>query len=404
MPDTQHHQIVIVGGGTAGITVAAQLTRRWSNSLDVAVIEPSEKHYYQPLWTLVGAGLARKEVTERPEASVIPRGVTWIRDAVTEFLPEQNSIRTRDGKTINYNWLIVGAGLQINWDKIPGLKESVGANGVCSNYAYATVDSTWRAIRDFRGGNAVFTNPSGAVKCGGAPQKIMYLADHRFREAGVRDRTQIIYASALPNIFAVEPYRATLERVIARKDIDCRFRHELIAIRPESKEAVFMNLDTLEQTTLSYDLLHVTPPMGPPTFLATSPLADKDGWVDVDQDTLRHQRFANVFALGDCSNLPTSKTGAAIRKQAPVVVKNLRAAMHGKPLLAKYDGYTSCPLVTGIGTLVLAEFDYHKQPAETFPVDQSQERWSMWILKRYLLPFFYWNGMLKGWDGMFKGR
>ena len=396
MSDTMHHQIVIVGGGTAGITVAAQLTRGWFHPRDVAVIEFSDKHYYQPLWTLVGAGLAKKEVTEHTEASVIPRGVTWIRDAVTEFLPDQNTIRTRDGKTITYDWLIVGAGLQINWDKIPGLKGSVGKNGVCSNYTYATVDSTWDAIRDFRGGNAVFTNPSGAVKCGGAPQKIMYLADDRFREAGVRDKTKIIYASALPNIFAVEPYRATLEKVVARKEIDCRFRHELIEIRPESQEAVFKNLDTHEQITLPYDLLHVTPPMGPPKFIATSPLADKEGWVDVDKDTLRHQRFANVFALGDCSNLPTSKTGAAIRKQAPVVVRNLLAAMQGKPLPAQYDGYTSCPLITGIGKLVLAEFDYNKKPAETFPVDQSKERWSMWILKRYLLPLFYWHGMLRG--------
>lgn len=396
MPENIHHQIVIVGGGTAGITVAAQLTRGWFHRRDVAVIEPSDKHYYQPLWTMVGAGLANKEVTERPEAAVIPRGVTWLRDAVAEFFPEQNMLRTRDGRTVTYDWLVVGAGLQINWEKIPGLKESIGRNGVCSNYSYAAVDSTWEAIRSFRGGNAVFTNPSGAVKCGGAPQKIMYLADDRFREAGVRDKTKIIFASALPNIFAVERYRATLEQVVARRGIDCHFRHELIEILPESKTAVFQNLDTNERISLSWDMLHVTPPMGPPNFIASSPLADKGGWVDVDRDTLRHQRYSNVFALGDCSNLPTSKTGAAIRKQAPVLVRNLLAAMRGQPLSAKYDGYTSCPVVTGIGRLVLAEFDYHRQPAETFPVDQSKERWSMWILKRYLLPVFYWHGMLKG--------
>ncbi|QDV31849.1 Sulfide dehydrogenase [flavocytochrome c] flavoprotein chain precursor [Planctopirus ephydatiae] len=396
MSETIHHQIVIVGGGTAGITVAAQLTRGWFNSRDVAVIEPSDKHYYQPLWTMVGAGLAKKEATEHTEASVIPRGVTWIRDAVSEFLPEQNTIRTQDGKTVTYDWLVVAAGLQVNWDQIPGLRESIGKHGVCSNYSYSTVDSTWEAIRNFRGGNAVFTNPSGAVKCGGAPQKIMYLADDRFREAGVRDKTKIIYASALQNIFAVEKYRATLLKVIARKQIECRFRHELVAIRAESQEADFINLETQETVTIPFDLLHVTPPMGPPGFIARSAIADKQGWVEIDKDSLRHVRFANVFALGDCSNLPTSKTGAAIRKQAPVVVKNLLAAMQGQPLSTKYDGYTSCPVVTGIGKLVLAEFDYDKQPAETFPVDQSKERWSMWILKRYLLPVFYWHGMLKG--------
>lgn len=396
MPDTMSHQVLIVGGGAAGITVAAQLTKGWFNRCDVAVIEPSEKHYYQPLWTLVGGGVAPKEITERTEASVIPRGVTWIRDAVTEFLPEQNMVRTRDGKTIKYGWLVVAAGLQLNWDKIPGLKESLGKNGVCSNYSYATVDSTWEAIQNFRGGNAIFTNPSGTVKCGGAPQKIMYLAEESFRKAGVRDKTRVMFASALPQIFPVDRYRVTLERVIARKQIECRFRHELVEIRPQSKEAIFKNLDTEALESIPYDMLHVTPPMGSPSFLAASPLADKDGFVEVDPGTLQHKRFANVFGLGDCSNLPTSKTAAAVRKQAPVVVRNLRAAMRQQPLVAKYDGYTSCPLVTGYGKLVMAEFDYNKQPKETFPVDQSQERWSMWLVKRYLLPILYWQGMLKG--------
>lgn len=199
MSNPIHHQIVIVGGGTAGITVAARLMKDWFTRRDVAVIEPSDKHYYQPLWTLVGAGLATKESTERAEASVIPRGVTWILDAVAEILPEQNTLLTRDGKTITYDWLVVAAGLQVDWDKIPRLRDAIGKNGVCSNYSFRTVDSTWAAIRNFKGGTAVFTMPSGAVKCGGAPQKIMYLADDRFREAGVRGQTLIIYASALPD-------------------------------------------------------------------------------------------------------------------------------------------------------------------------------------------------------------
>lgn len=396
MSSSIHHEVVIIGGGTAGITVAAQLTKGWRRKVDVAVIEPSDKHYYQPLWTLVGAGLARKESTQKSEASVIPRKATWIKDAVTEFLPENNCIKTRDGREIRYDFLVVAAGLQVNWGKIPGLKESIGTSGVCSNYSYETVDSTWEAIRNFKGGTALFTNPSGAVKCGGAPQKIMYLADDRFREAGVREKTNIIYASALPNIFAVDKYRETLEQVIARKKIECRFREELIEIRPATKDAIIKNLDSGELSTIHYDLLHVTPPMGPPDFISHSPLADSSGWVDVDSKTLQHHRYLNIFGIGDCSNLPTSKTGAAIRKQAPVVTSNLLAAIAKQPLKATYDGYTSCPLVTGIGKLVLAEFNYKKVPEETFPVDQSKERWSMWILKRYLLPILYWHGMLKG--------
>lgn len=397
MGSPAHHQVVIVGGGTAGICVAARLLRGWFNQRDVAIIEPADTHYYQPLWTLVGGGCVSKESTGRPMKDVVPSKATWIQDAVAAFDPENNSLTTRSGRTVTYDWLIVASGLQVNWDKIPGLKDAVTKNGVCSNYSYETVDSTWKAIREFKGGTAIFTMPSGAVKCGGAPQKIMYLADEAFRRNGVRDNSRIEFYSALANIFAVERYRVTLEGVIQRKHIDCHFREELMEVRGAAKEAVFRNLDTKELTTRSYDLLHVTPPMGPPSFIAQSPLADKDGWADVNKETLRHNRYSNVFALGDCSNLPTSKTGAAIRKQAPVVVANILSAMHGQELTARYNGYTSCPLVTGYGKLVMAEFDYDKQPQETFPIDQSQERWSMWAVKRYLLPQLYWHGMLKGW-------
>ena len=292
--------------------------------------------------------------------------------------------------------VVIAAGLQLNWDRIPGLKESVTKNGVCSNYSYETVDSTWQNIRDFKGGTAIFTMPSGAVKCGGAPQKIMYLADDSFRKAGVRDRSQVIFTSPLPNIFAVDRYRKALEEVVKRKQIICHFREELIEIHGDRRQAVFRNLDSGQETTRSYDMLHATPPMGPPEFIARSPLADKDGWVDVNSETLQHRKYGNVFGIGDCSNLPTSKTGAAIRKQAPVLVGNLIAGINNKSMSGKYTGYTSCPLVTGYGKLVMAEFDYDKNPEETFPVDQSRERWSMWLVKRYLLPQLYWHGMLKG--------
>ena len=396
MSATIHHQIVVVGGGTAGISVAARLAKKRRPKLDVAVVEPSERHFYQPMWTLVGGGMAPKKSTVRPESSVIPRGVTWRQHAVAEFEPDQNRIVMQDGTTITYDWLVLAAGLQINWDAIPGLKESLGADGVCSNYSFDSVDSTWRTINQFSGGTALFTHPAGPVKCGGAPQKIMYLADDWFRRHGVRDQSQVIFATALPNLFAVEAYRRTLEQVVERRGIECRFQLDLAEIRSAAKEAVFKRLETGELITIPYEMLHVTPPMGAPDFIAKSQLADASGFAEVDPQTLQHRRYQNVFAIGDCSNLPTSKTAAAIRKQTPVLVANLFAAINGKPMVAAYAGYSSCPLVTGIGKVVLAEFGYDKKPDETFPVDQSQERWSMWLLKRYLLPQLYWHGMLKG--------
>ncbi|MEZ4661406.1 MAG: FAD/NAD(P)-binding oxidoreductase [Caldilineaceae bacterium] len=392
-----HYEVLIVGGGTGGITVAAQL-RHKANPPEMAIIEPSTKHYYQPIWTLVGGGVVPKEVSERDEADYIPAGVDWIPDAVESFDPDNNQVTTRGGRTIGYDYLVVAAGIQIDWGKIPGLQEAVGkpGTGVCSNYDYDTVESTWENIRNFKGGTAIFTMPGTPIKCGGAPQKILYLAEDYFRQHGVRDKSTVIFASAGERIFGVEKYRKTLEGVVARKGIETRFKHDLIALHPEKKEAVFKKVGTEETVTLHYDMIHVTPPMSAPDFIKHSPLANADGWVDVDKFTLRHVRYPNVFALGDASSLPTSKTGAAIRKEAPVLVKNLMAVRKGAAPAAQYHGYTSCPVVTGYGSLVLAEFDYDGNPDETFPFDQARERRSMYLMKKYALPAMYWHGMLRG--------
>lgn len=390
-----HFQVLILGGGTAGITVAAQL-RRKLKTCDIAIVEPSTKHYYQPLWTLVGAGVFPKELSERAESAFIPQGAAWIREHVAEFHPADNYIVTREGRRIGYDFLVVGLGIQIDWGKIPGLQEGIGRQQICSNYSYQQVDYTWECVRNFKGGTALFTMPNTAIKCGGAPQKIMYLADDSFRRSGVREKSQVIFASAQGSLFAVEKYRKILERVAQRKSIDLRFKHNLVELKPEQKEAVFEHLDTHERIALPFDMIHVTPPMSAPDIIKTSPLANAAGWVDVDKYTLQHPRYPNVFPIGDCSGLPTSKTGAAIRKQAPVLVQNLISAIRNQPLQAKYDGYTSCPIVTGYGKLVLAEFDYEGKPQETFPFDQSKERLSMYLLKAYALPQLYWNGMLRG--------
>lgn len=391
---SQQH-IVIVGGGAAGITVAARL-RNAKPDLNVTIIEPAEKHFYQPLWTLVGGGIFAREDSARDEANLIPDGARWIKDYATGFAPEASQVHLKSGESVTYDALVVAPGIQVNWNQVKGLAETLGKNGVCSNYSYESVASTWDNIRNLKQGVALFTQPAGAVKCGGAPQKICYLAEDHFRKSGVRDKIDVIFTLAGPRIFAVDKYAKTLQEVVKRKHIDARYRHNLIEIRGESREAVFEHLDTKELVVVKYDMVHVTPPMSAPDFVAGSPLAAESGWTDVDQYTLQHKRFANVFGLGDAANLPTSKTGAAIRKQAPVVVENMLAHLAGQPLLGRYDGYTSCPVVTGYDSMVLAEFNYQNQAEETFPFNQAQERFSMMMLKKHGLPALYWHGMLKG--------
>ncbi|MGP1386627.1 MAG: FAD-dependent oxidoreductase [Thainema sp.] len=391
------HQIVIVGGGSAGITVAAQLLKQ-QRSLDVCIIEPSDQHYYQPGWTLVGGGCMTFEETVRLEQAQIPEGAAWLQDAVVQFDPDNNSLLTQNGTRVNYGYLVVCPGIQLDWDRVAGLKDALGKGGVCSNYAIEGATYTWETIQNFKGGNALFTYPATPIKCAGAPQKIMYLADDTFRRNGVRQNTQISYCTATGKIFGVAAFVPALMEVVQRKDIQLKTSHNLTAIRPDDKIAVFevTGEGGTEQVELSYDMIHVTPPMSAPDFIKHSPLANEQGWVDVDKYTTQHVRYPNVFSLGDASSLPTSKTAAAIRREAPVVVQNLLAHAAQTELTGRYNGYSCCPLITGYGKTILAEFDYEGNPYPSFPLDPTQERSSMWMLKRYVLPWVYWNRMLTG--------
>ncbi|MEZ4373396.1 MAG: FAD/NAD(P)-binding oxidoreductase [Polyangiaceae bacterium] len=388
---SEHYQVLVVGGGTAGVSIAARLMAS-ASAPKVGLVEPSEQHYYQPIWTLVGGGVFPKEVSVRPQQEYIPDGVTWVRDRVKSFDPENNRVVTEAGKTITYDDLVVTLGIQLDWKKIKGLPEALGKGGVTSNYSYQSVEYTWQLMREFKGGNAIFTYPSTPIKCAGAPQKIMWLAEEHFRRSGLRERSNVIFASAGAAIFGVPKYRRALEKLVAARHVDTRFGHDLIEVK--GREAVF-KVDGAEQV-LNFDMLHVTPPQSAPDVIKQSALADAAGWVEVDKHTLQHTRFPNVWSAGDCSSAPTSKTGAAVRKQVPVLVENLIAKRAGQRVEAQYDGYASCPLVTGRGSVMLAEFGYDGKIMESFPFDQAEERYSMWLLKAYGLPSMYWNGMLRG--------
>lgn len=393
-----HRRIVIVGGGTGGLTVAARLRR--AGESDVTVIEPSEDHFYQPLWTLVGAGIVRAEASRRPERNYMPKGVRWIKASVTELDPDHDVVRTSDGGMVPYDFLVLAPGIQIDWEKIPGLEEALLTPFVSSNYDYALAPRTWNMIRNFRGGTALFTNPGTPIKCGGAPQKIMYLAADHFRRN--RIPAHLVFGHAGSVIFGVKEFAAVLTDVVARYDIDVHFKRELIEVRPLTKEAVFkvVGSATGETETIGYDIMHATPLQSAPDFVKQSPLAiagDPLGWANVDKYTMQSPAYPNVFALGDAAGTPNSKTGAAIRKQAPILVQNLLAVIRGQEPSATYDGYSSCPIVTAHNRMLLAEFDYDMKPAPSIPfIDVQKERYDMYLLKRYGLPFLYWNGMLRG--------
>ncbi|GJM29020.1 MAG: pyridine nucleotide-disulfide oxidoreductase [Cyclobacteriaceae bacterium] len=414
----EKYKVLIIGGGTAGITVAATLLRK-QPKLKVAIIEPSDKHYYQPAWTLVGAGTYKFSDTERDEKDLIPKSVHWIRDYAEDIDPESNLVTLSHGEQIEFEALVVATGVQYNWNIIPGLEEGIGKHSITSNYDKKYATYTWESLKSFKGGNAVFTQPHTPIKCGGAPQKIMYLAEHYFRKNGKRENTNVIFATPGTVIFGVQPFKDALLKIVKDRNIHTFFFHKLVEIRPEQQEAVYevtkpghqpdvndqinqklgIRIESDGKVIIPFNFLHTAPPQSAPDFIKNSPLSKHDdpyGYVEVDKHTLQHSRYPNVFSLGDVAGTPNAKTGAAIRKQAPVVVANIIKFLEKGSLEDRYHGYSSCPIVTGYGKMLLAEFDYENKAAPSLPIDTSKPRWDMWILKKYLLPWFYWNRMLKG--------
>ena len=402
------HTVVIIGAGAAGISLAASLKSRQPD-LDIAIIDPAEIHYYQPGWTMVGAGIFDPATTARTMASLIPSGVRWIKAAVAAFEPENRAVILDGCRVVKYVALVVAPGLKLNWDGIEGLADTLGRNGVTSNYRYDLAPYTWECVQGLKSGRAVFTQPPMPIKCAGAPQKSLYLSGDHWLRAGRLKDISIDFFNAGAVLFGVTEYVPALMRYIERYHAQLHFKHNLTRVAGPARRAWFNRTDAEGNKTVietEFDMLHVVPPQMAPDFIRVSPLADAAGWIDVDQATLRHKTLAGVYGLGDACNAPNAKTAAAARKQAPVVAHNLLKDL-GKITGADavYDGYGSCPLTVERGKIVLAEFGYGGKLLPSFPawlIDSTQPSHLAWLLKERILPPIYWQAMLRGREWMAK--
>lgn len=405
-PDATH-DVVIVGAGAAGISVAASLLSR-KPGLDIAIIDPADVHYYQPGWTLVGAGVFTADQTAKDLASLIPSGVTLIKGAVAAFEPASNAVILEGCRVVGYERLVVCPGLKLDWARIPGLVETLGQNGVTSNYRYDLAPYTWKLVQAMRRGRAIFTQPPMPIKCAGAPQKAMYLSGDAWHRAGVLKDIDIQFMNAGGVLFGVKDYVPALMNYVRKYDATLNFFHNLVRIDGPARTAWFdvAAPDTpVRRVEVAFDMIHVTPPQTAPDFIRVSPLADAAGWVDVDQATLRHKTHDNIWSLGDVMNAPNAKTAAAARIQAPVVAGNIAADIDGRPACAQYNGYGSCPLTVERGKIVLAEFGYGGKLLPSFPkalIDGTRPSRAAWLLKERILPPVYWRGMLRGHEWMAK--
>ncbi|MCV2875301.1 bifunctional protein tyrosine phosphatase family protein/NAD(P)/FAD-dependent oxidoreductase [Rhodobacteraceae bacterium XHP0102] len=401
------YDIVIVGAGAAGLAVAASLKSRKS-SLEIAVIDPADIHYYQPGWTMVGGGIFEAADTAKTMGSLIPRGVTWIKSAVAAFEPKDDVVILDGCRVVKYKRLIVAPGLKLAWDRIEGLEATLGKNGVTSNYRYDLAPYTWNLVKNMKEGRAIFTQPPMPIKCAGAPQKAMYLSGDHWTRAGVLKDISIDFMNAGGVLFGVKDYVPALEGYVQKYGVNLNFFHNLKAIDGAAKKAWFTvaKPDTPPtEVEVEFDMIHVVPPQIAPDFIRVSPLADAAGWVDVDQATLRHKSYENIWSLGDVMNAPNAKTAAAARMQAPIVAQNIIDDINGSSATAQYNGYGSCPLTVERGKIVLAEFGYGGALLPSFPkavIDGTKPSRLAWWLKESFLPPFYWKGMLKGREWMVK--
>ena len=399
----QHYDVVVVGGGAGGIAAAASILSR-DKRLNLAIVDPADKHYYQPGWTMVGGGIFQPVTTGRPMSSVIPAGATWIKQAVAGFDPDNNTVQLDDDSQLHYDRMVVAPGLKLNWEGVEGLKESLGKNGVTSNYTYETAPYTWKLVQELKSGKALFTQPTMPIKCAGAPQKAMYLSADYWVKQGLINSIDVQFYTATPGLFGVAAYVPALMKYVEKYQASLHFQHNLVKIDGDKKIATFQNADgdTVES---DYDMIHVCPPQVAPDFIRESPLADASGWIDVDQNTLQHKRYENIWSLGDGMNAPNAKTAAAARAQAPVVAINLLHHAGKLPNLCHYDGYGSCPLTVERGKIVLAEFGYGGMLKPSFPkflLDGEKPTQLAWFLKAKMLPWIYWEAMLKGREWMTK--
>ncbi|WP_394269961.1 FAD-dependent oxidoreductase [Qipengyuania sp.] len=392
-----HHDVVVIGGGSAGIATASSMLKR-RPSLDIAIVEPSEDHFYQPGWTMAGGGVFKAPVTKRPMASVMPTRATWVREAAASFQPESNQVTLGDGTALTYDVLIVAPGIRLAWEKIEGLEQTLGKNGVTSNYRYDLAPYTWELVRNLKSGRAIFHQPPMPIKCAGAPQKAMYLSCDAWMERGVLNDIDVEFHNAGGVLFGVKEYVPALMDYVKKYGIDLRLNRTMVAVDGPARRATF-ETETGEDT-VEFDMLHAVPPQVAPQFVADSPLANAEsGFVDIDKFTLQHVRYSNVFGVGDAGSMPNAKTAAAARKQAPIVAVNALAVLDGQQPVADYDGYGSCPLTVERGRIVLAEFGYDGKLLPSFPkwvIDGTRPAKLSWLLKSEALPWIYWNGMLKG--------
>lgn len=402
--NTKAH-VVIVGAGAGGISMANRLT----NSLQgakITIIDTREKHYYQPGWTLVASGVWNQAKTETQVADWLPKSVNWVKGMVAEYDPDNNRVFLADGQAVAYDQLIVASGLELRYDLIEGMDVDLIGQGKGIGSVYAGIDAAAATNAEIKrwinkgSGTGLFNLPPTALKCAGAPLKMTFTTLHRLENTGRRDDFNVEFMTPSGKLFGVPFYNDFVKQRFSDQGITRNDFWTLKAVDVDAKKATY-SVKGGEDQVKDYDFLHVVPPMTAGAALENSPLAFQPGesftgWMKVDRETLQNPDYPNVWGIGDVMGMPSNKTAASVKMHAKVLEENFLASLQGQPLTAKHNGYTSCPLITGIGKAMLVEFGWDSKLLPSFSfIDPKKESWTVWVMKeRMLRPAYY--AMLEG--------
>ncbi|WP_265521183.1 NAD(P)/FAD-dependent oxidoreductase [Oerskovia flava] len=394
MSSPRQHDVLVLGGGNAGLSLAGRLVR--DGCRDVAVVEPKDVHHYRPLLSYVASGMATLDDLTRPQDDVVPAGVLRYPARVVGLDPQRSVVRLDDGTELGYGDLAVCPGSEVDWDAVPGSEEAMGTPFAATSYLPELAGRTWEMLSSLTSGRAVFALASWQVPCFPVGLKPLFVAADHWRRTGVLgaiDIELVVQASRL-----VDDPRAERELRAACTEYGVRVRTStsVVSIDPTDRTA---RLRTPHGTdTTHYDALFLAPPHRAPRWVSESGLATtgSGGFVAVDPETLQHVTFPRVWGLGDAAAVDAMPSGGALRRQVPVVAANIQARRKGTPM-QHYDGYSLAPITTSRRELLLAEFDRdgRPEPIVAFP-DLARPRRSLLLFDRYLQPTIYWRRLLQG--------
>jgi len=391
-------RLLVLGGGTAGTMVVNKLRRKLSRSeWEITVVDQDDKHLYQPGFLLIPFGVYRPAEVVKSRHRFVPDGAQLVLGEIDRVDPAGNKVLLTDGRRLSYDYLIIATGTTPRPDQTPGMLGPQWRTSIFDFYSLDGATALADALRDFQGGRLVVHVTDMPIKCPVAPLEFTFLAEADFRRRGMRDQVEITYVTPLPGAFTKPIASELLESMLDERKIAVEPDFMVERIDPQARTLI-----SYDEREIPFDLLVTVPLNMGAAYIERSGLGDELNYVEVDKHTLQSKAHGNIFAIGDASNIPTSKSGSAAHFSVEIFTRNFLRHVNGKPMTGACDGHTNCFVETGDGKGLLIDFNYDTEPLPgSYPVpaigpfallrETKANHWGKLAFR-----WMYWNVLLPG--------